>query len=155
MSKIIFTVEGQAAEANKWLTRDKRNDGKEFVLVKDGAPEWITSLCREAHDGAKMLPDDWRFEFIEDALTQLENGDEDVRDVDDAYPYTHSRLSWLASNLERPGMCDEAREEYGGDAPADILSYIAWGMQHEMRQVFDCVKAWLEEFVEELEEEHE
>lgn len=154
MSEIIFTLEGQASEANRWFTRDKRNDGKEFVKVKDGAPEWVTSLCRAAHNNANIWPNDWRYEFIEDALTALENGDEDCPDLDDKYPYTASRLQWLSSHLDRPGRCDEANEEYGGEVKG-ITDLIGLGMQHEMREVFDCVKAWLKKHIEELEEEHE
>jgi hypothetical protein len=58
-----------AAEANRFLVRD-------LLLPADGAPPWFTDVCRHAHGG--MMPDDWRYEFIQDALSAIEDGaDED------------------------------------------------------------------------------
>lgn len=58
-----------------------------------------------------------------------------------------SRLQWLSSHLGRPGRCDEANEDYEGETKG-ITDLIGLGMQHEMREVFDCVKAWLEKYIE-------
>ena len=38
----------------------------------------MSTVCRKAHDNAQMLPDDWRYEFIEqavDALAEHEDAD--------------------------------------------------------------------------------
>src|SRR5690606_30767281 len=94
-----------------------------ILVHKDEAPEWVKDLSRAAHDDGRILPDDWRFEFIGDALDLI--GDMgDVEDVDDirerfrewfgggAYVYTAEQLAWIASSGERPGYCDEAAEEF-------------------------------------------
>jgi hypothetical protein len=76
----------------------------------------------------------------------------DRLDLDTLYPYTADRLGWLASHLEGAGYCDEAAE--GGDGPPpDILAYVAWGMDRELREVFGLVRSKLEEIAEEPDDE--
>lgn len=145
------TIEQLAAEVNAALVRDKRADGKDYVKLADDSPDWMHDLCMSAH--GDMMPDDWRYEFIEDACCQLENGEDDARDIDEAYPYTADRLAWLSSRLDRVSYCDDAAEEYGCEG--SMTDRIAWGMFAEVREVFDLVKTFLEERIEELEEEAE
>ena len=74
----------------------------------------------------------------------VDGAGEDRLDLDALYPYTADRLAWLSSHLDRPGYCDEAAADAGGP-PADILALVAWGMDRELREVFDLVRAKLEE----------
>lgn len=129
-----ITVTELAQNANKYLYRD---GGK--VLCRDGAPEWVTDLCRKAH--GEFMPDDWRYEFTQDALTAFEE-ELDCPSVDDLYPYTADRLRWLSSNLNRPGYCDEAQKEYG--LTGGVLELIAAGMECELHEVCDLVHSALE-----------
>jgi hypothetical protein len=128
-----MTLSELARNASNFLTRDTTRD---IVLPTDSAPEWFTDLCRTAH--GTMLPDDWRYEFIDDALSAIADECEDMRDVDDSYPYTADRLAWLASNIERPGYCDEAAKEYGVKT-GDVLELVTLGMSAEMREVYELV----------------
>ena len=139
----MHTVQSIAAEANTFLYRDTLQDK---VLPQKDAPQWFTDLCHHAH--GDMPPDDWRYEFIQDALTVLaEDGEaEDPADVDEKYPYTRDRLDWLASRLDRMSYCDEAEGDYGPGK--DMEHRIALGMYHEMREVFFLVKNWLTEQAE-------
>jgi hypothetical protein len=133
-----------AAEASRFLRRDPHRD---FLLPADDAPGWFTDLCHHAHGG--MMPDDWRYELIQDALGAIADGaDEDRLDLDTLYPYTADRLAWLASHLDRAGYCDQAAEDAGGPA-ADILSFVAWGMDRELREVYELVRGRLEELADE------
>ena len=139
-----------AREANGYLRRDTARD---ILLPADDAPDWFTDLCHAAHGG--MMPDDWKYEFIQDALGAIEDGaDEDRLDLDGLYPYTADRLDWLASHLDRPGYCDEAAADAGGP-PAEILAMVAWGMDRELREVFDLVRSRLEEITEDDDADHE
>ncbi len=136
-------VQQLASEASRYLRRDRDRD---ILLPADHAPQWFTDLCHHAHAG--MMPDDWRYEFIQDALGAIEDGaDEDGIDLDGLYPYTADRLGWLASHLDRPGYCDEAAEDMGG-LPGEILTFVVWGMDRELREVFDLVRSKLEEVAE-------
>jgi hypothetical protein len=136
-------VQRLAAEANTYLHRDTARD---ILLPADGAPPWFTDLCHHAH--GSMMPDDWRYEFIQDALHALQDGaDEDRLDLDALYPYTADRLDWLASHLDRHGYCDEAADDMGGP-PGEILALVAWGMDRELREVFGLVRTKLEEIAE-------
>jgi hypothetical protein len=141
-------IQKLASEADGYLRRDTERD---ILLPADNAPQWFTDLCRHAH--GPFMPDDWRYEFIQDALGAIEDGaDEDRITVDDRYPYTADRLNWLASNLNRPGYCDEVAEELG-EAPMEILNFLAMGMQREMNEVYDLVREKLEEMAEASDDE--
>jgi hypothetical protein len=143
-------VQELAREANRYLRRDAARD---ILLPADDAPDWFTELCHHAH--GSMMPDDWRYEFIQDALGAIADGaDEDRIDLDGLYPYTADRLDWLASHLDRPGYCDEAVRDLGA-APADVLAFVAMGMDAELREVFALVLSRLEEIAEDQDAEVE
>lgn len=142
----VKTVFELAAEVNKYLVRDKRADDKQYVKLAAEAPEWMQELMHTAH--ADTMPDDWRYEFIEDAITLLENDDDEI-DIDSLYPYTHSRLAWLSSRLDRSRYCDEALEDYGGSI-SKIDDAIAMGMAREIEEVLSLVRTALEERENEL-----
>lgn len=151
---LLNTVAFSAAEANAWLTRIPRDGGRSAVVTTDGTPEWVTDLCRAAHaDGGELLfPDDWRYEFAQDALSALADGGEDAPDLDSVYPYTHDRLRWLASRADRYGHCDDAVEEFGDDS-GGVMGLIALGMARELDEVFQAVRAFLADRVEQLDAE--
>jgi hypothetical protein len=138
------TVQSVASEANTFLYRDTQQ-GK--VLPQKEAPQWFMDLCHHAH--GDMLPDDWRYEFIQDALNALENDgdDESGPRLDDLYPYTADRLNWLVSRLDRHGYCDEAAADMG-ESPKQILDFVALGMDRELREVSDLVRERLEEIAD-------
>jgi hypothetical protein len=135
--------------------------GEDYITtLKDDAPEWVRDLVRAAH--GDMLPDDWRYDAIRSALWVHIHNDES-HDLDemgtewaDGYGdvYTGARLKWLASNLNRPAYCDEAREE-GLSAGEDIVELIGAGQYMEAREVWGLVVTALEERAEELEDESE
>jgi hypothetical protein len=132
-----------AMNASQFLYRDKERD---LVLPVANAPQWFTDLCRTAH--SDFPPDDWRYEFIQDALYALSEDADAEPDLDSLYPYTKDRLNWLASNLNRSSYCDDYLEAFGGRIEStDHL--IAGGMTTELQEVFTLVRQWLEERAEE------
>ncbi len=146
-----MTVQALATEADGFLVQAKRTNGDKFWKFKDEAPEWCTDMAHEAH--GDMLPDDWKYEFVSDALSALsENEDEDeARDSLEIPVYYHEQHAWLASNLNRTGYVDEARSELGtSDQNTD--AQIAAGMWMEQREVFDLVLSFLQNKVEEEDE---
>lgn len=134
----MATISEMAKVANGFLIRTD----KDVVILKDDRPDWVQELCHSAH--GDMLPDDWRYEFIQDALNALEEDEDNEPDVDNLYPYNADRLDWLSSNLNRAGYCDEAMEEIGGEF-SGIFDTIAIGMQAELREVFALVRDALDE----------
>lgn len=154
-----ITIAQQAAACLTWFESGERisTDTKRNVrCLANGKPEVVQDLCREAHgDGdsaGPMLPDDWRYEFIEEALEAIA----EERDGEDAEPsiYNHELLAWLSSHGWRPGYCDEAAREFGdtegernGVPPGlrpDTMARIARGQWYEMRLVADRVRTLLE-----------
>lgn len=112
-------------------------------VAKDSAPEWVTELSHEAH-GEGMLPDDHCYQFLVDALDLLAEHD----DLDEASShveadiYTKDLLEWLASDLGRLELCDEAASEYGESETT--LDRISKGQLYERSQILQRVADFLE-----------
>ena len=102
-----------AKEALEWFTTDTRDNGEEFVKTKEGRPDWLENLIFTAH--GDMMPDDYRYKFILDALEIIANSDQEA-ELD--YPeieadiYTRDLTAWLHSRNDRICYLTEALEEY-------------------------------------------
>lgn len=133
----------KAKLARNGLTTKTRDDGTKFVCQKDDAPDWLNDLCRDAHND--MMPDDFVYSVIEDALDAIIDADGDAEDLFlEADSYTRDLLAWLSSNLKRVNYVDEAAEEYGGDASEGIVHLISAGQYHEKSQILANVVNSLE-----------
>lgn len=146
----MATVQQLAETASGYLRRDQAT-GR--VLPTDDAPEWFGQLCRTAH--GDMGPDDWRYGFLQDALVALsetKDTEEFQPDVDSLYPYTHDRLRWLSSRLDRTDYCDDYISTYGGSF-SSTDSLISGGMWAELSEVFGLVRSYLEDNAEEITEQ--
>ena len=167
-------IKAGATEAAKWFeiarraTGDTatgpREDGDEYVRIKDGAPSWVQDMVRHAHgasgDDFGMLPDDWRYRFIREAVdaisstlgeieTDAEGGSDEAADAldalshefaDDVPTYNAERIAWLGSHGSRPGYVDEAMEGYEREiGERGVLGIIALGIYAEREEVFGQV----------------
>ena len=146
------TVQELAREARAAFSKKTRDDGSEFWTHGLEAPEWVDELTMAAHGTGPggMLPDDYRYSFIVEALDALEEA-EDADEARDGYefePY-HSRLSdWLGSHGHRFEYCDDWAAEMG--QPEDTYHRIAGGHLQERLEVLNLVRASLEAHLETL-----
>lgn len=154
-----MTINELAADYSRRFEKAKRDDGSEYWRVKTTGEETeaLTALCHTAH--GDMLPDDWRYEFIVEALSALADHEdtEDARDSIEADIYTHELTSWLGSRADRDGYCDEAAEEFGvtdgnGRDFIGTVKLLQLGQWTEKREVFESVLSSLRQQVEALEE---
>ena len=141
----------KADEAYAYFEKATRTNGADYWRVKSGAPEWLKDLCFAAHDAGAMLPDDWRYAFIAEALAALSEEREDDIEAD---IYTGELSAWLASNVNRVAYVDDATEEYGGTF-LGIVEALQIGQLAEKREVLEQVKTYLEELDEDDDEEED
>lgn len=144
------SIQKLAAEVSAMFTLSTRNDGTSYHSFDHSTtPQWVKDLAFDAHDD--MAPDDWKFAFIVEALDALAET-EDPDDINlEADVYTHDLLRWLASNLNRPAICDEASAEYGTPGQ-DIVTVIQQGQAYEKSQVLASVRSALEAQIGELDD---
>ena len=167
-----MTIQELAQEWLDWFEVGKRDDGKTFFYLKDGAPEELHKMVRRVH--GDMLPDDYKYEYIVGALEAIADydgdeygyivgaleaiadydGDEDdieeLADELEADCYDSDLLDWLNSHSIRTWYVDKAVEEMGhGEG---VMNDIAMGQVEEKREVFFTV---LEDLRENLEEDDE
>lgn len=132
-----------------------REDGDEYVRVRDGSPEWVTELVRAGHqDGSDggMLPEDYRYRFVREAVDAIAEADDDadlyeigVEYADDLPDATHELTSWLGSMASRYGYVDESISENGVHTGEGVLDLIRRGMAAERSEVYDRVLGFLTE----------
>jgi len=142
-------IQKLAADAAKWFEVARRPDDSAFIRTKDDAPEWISEFVREAH-GTDMLPDDWRYQVIWNALEQIELAD----DPDEASAefadqqvdvYSADRIAWLASNINRAAYVDDARENFG--PTSSVIDDIGAGQYQEAGEIYGRVLWALEQII--------
>jgi hypothetical protein len=130
-----------------------RDNGNTYYCRKDGSPEWIQDLVFNAH--SDMMPDDYRYVFIHDALGIIQDYD----DEDDYFEaldnsvdtYTSAVTNWLGSRNDRYSYVDQAIEEYG---PFDsIITAISAGQSKEREEVFYSVLEFLKDLSDEEDDE--
>src|SRR5690606_28493130 len=126
-------------QAYRWFEVAQRLDNQHYVRVKEEAPEWVGDLVRAAHDNANILPDDWRYDRIYQALSYLADTDPDNWDAhefaDQAVDVnTADRLHWLGSHSRRAAYVDEAVDNMGW--PGSIYDAIAYGQFYEAQEIY-------------------
>jgi len=142
------TIQTLASEMSRSFQSAKRPNGEEFRKLNDDAPAWMTTVCRKAHDDGEMLPDDWRYHFIEqavDALAAHEESDE-ARDSLEPDVYTSELTGWLHSRNSRVYYLDEVKREYGNFKDAfQLLAAAQLQEKHEtFQQALDALQAELD-----------
>lgn len=155
MNERTKTIGDLARELSEAFTAGPRisDDTKRPIrTLRDGAPEWMHDVVRAAH--GDMLPDDWRYEMIENAAGALSDTDDedDAREIieNNVPVYNADLLRWLGSHGGRAGYCDDAADEYG---VRGIMNLIQLGFMVEAREVFESVLAALRERAEAADDE--
>jgi hypothetical protein len=143
-----------AKEALGWFITDTRDNGEEFVKTKEGRPDWLRNLIFTAHGG--MMPDDYRYKFIENSLQYIADQDEDADDLDcpeiEADSYTSELTKWLHSRNDRVCYLTEALEEY---EIKDGFQALQEAQLREREEVFYSVLNSLRELCEAQKDEEE
>jgi len=137
-----------AAEAYGFLEWGKRSDGSKYVCRKNGSPEWVTDLCRDAHGDS--FPDDWIYEQIANCLESILDNDceDDARDAAESAVdvYDTDLLDWAKG---RGWYVDDAIR----DGAEDLSSAIMMGQQTMIGEIFYAIVSFLTDMAEDLEEE--
>ena len=110
------TVADVARQARAAFSLETRADGSEYWTRNRCAPDWIAELCHTAP--GPMLPADYRYRFIVEALDALEEADDPDEAGNDFEfePYFSAVVDWLRSGGHagyRLDYCDQFVAEYG------------------------------------------
>lgn len=133
------TIQTLAAEMAAAFEQAERSNGDTFRKLKDDAPDWMSEVCRKAHDNGEMWADDWRYVFIEQAVDALAgHADADAaRDGLEPDAYTSQLTGWLDSRNSRVYYLGEVMEEYGSFK--DGIQLLAVAQLREKEEVFGQV----------------
>ena len=141
------TVQELAKVARCAFTLETRDDGSKYWTYGHCKPDWLYELVQEAHGGTGpegMMPEDYRYQFIVEALDALEEA-EDPDEARDGYEFEHRNYAlalWLGSHGHRFSYCDQWAEEYG--QPEDTYNLLAGGHLAERLEVLELVRGSLE-----------
>ena len=111
------TLQTLAAEMSRaFETAARPTSGEEFRKLKDDAPGMDDApYAARPTTTRDMLPDDWRYQFIEQAVDALAECEDARRARDRLEPdvYTSDLTGWLHSLNSRVYYLDEVTREYG------------------------------------------
>lgn len=159
-----MTLQELSKEVRAQFTLAKRDNGEEFwtreILKGTEYGDWITDLCHNAH--GEMLPDDWVYEFIVDALDAIEayDDEDEARDNLPEEYRTHRFIEYYASHGYRQAAADEILREalqytHRDSENLSLTTFMAQAMREEQEEVFSSVLQSLTDRLEEIEEEEE
>ncbi len=119
-------------------------------VTRNNCPQWIVDLCFAARDG--MFPDDYKYEYIIDALELIASQDNDACIEDllaeiEADCYNHQLLKWLASSNSRVEYVDRYFDEFVGERE-DLIKQISLGQWLEKTEVANIVLQTLRDIID-------
>ena len=141
-----MTLEQLATLAYNAIETATRPDGSTFLRFRerDDTPDWSHALAMAAHDDGNIMPDDYRYEYMHDALECIADGEMNpMLEPDDA---THDLTGWLHSSNNRLAYVDSAIQEMG--ATDQFATTLMHAQQAERQEVYYQVLAFLEEMTE-------
>jgi hypothetical protein len=133
----------------EWVRDSLKYDSEQKIWVQRlNAPRWVEDVIRAAHDGGKMPPDNYRYEFIAECLDYIieEMEDPDEPPEFEADVYTSDLMEWLSSRSDRTWYVDEAVRNFGkaDDLDQDIMR----GQVMEKEEVFHELMEALEDAID-------
>lgn len=136
------TVKELASELQQAFVTSKRNDGAEYVHLKDGSPDWMTEVIRDVH--GDKLPDDTVYSLISRCVDAIADGGDDPQEsLDDIEPatYTNDLTAWLHARNDHVYYLTEALEESEFKDGFALLSY---ALSIQIREIGGALLAALE-----------
>ena len=147
---MAHTIQHLAQQFAQAFTLKTNQDGTDVYVRKEQADDELDDLIHDAHDD--MLPDDFRYQFIVEALQALADHD----DTDDAQLsiepdiYNHELTAWLHSNASRTDYLTQVQQDCG--PIEDGFELLATAQLYEKYEVFHSVLASLERIAEDDDE---
>ena len=139
------TVSELAKEALEW-----------FGTINDGRPKWLPMWLTDLILAAQgdMMPDDYRYKFIEDALEIIAEADDNSLDCPEieADIYTSDLTKWLHSRNDRVYYLTEALETF---VMRDGFVALQFAQIIEKEEVYWSVLESLRELCKDQEDEEE
>ena len=138
-----MTIQEKAAQIRSTFVEKIRTDGTKYWSTESEEAE-IKELCHAAHDD--MMPDDWRYRFIVDALDLIAEADDVDGVTIEPDVYTADLTAWLASHNCRVDFLTRVLEECD---TTDGIEAIAMAQAFEREEVYFSVLSSIREMVEE------
>ena len=141
----IVTLARDVSRALVAGERDNTETGWSIRVLRDDAPEWMRDVVRAGH--GDMMPDDWRYEMIEevlDAIAELDDNADD-NEVSDAVAgiepsiHTSNLTRWLASHVARVGYVDEAQNDGLVSPSCGLVARLQMGQLAEYAEIGSAV----------------
>lgn len=138
-----MTIQEKAAQIRSTFVEKIRTDGTKYWSTESEEAE-IKELCYAAHDD--MMPDDWKYRFIVDALNLVAEADDVDGVTIEPDIYTADLTAWLASHNGRVDYLTRVLEECD---TTDGIEAIAMAQAFEREEVYFSVLSSIRAMVEE------
>jgi hypothetical protein len=145
-----MTIQELARSYTDLFVTGKRTNGNEYLFIKPfiktEAAENLKQLVHDAHND--MLPDDYKYQFIYEALEAISESDNPDEIQLESDVYNSDLLKWVSSHLTRASYVDEAVETWEYRSFFEALSA---GQYQEKNDVLAIVRYSLEKILKDEE----
>lgn len=129
----------------------KRISEEKYVFLRTDAPEELKEIMYKAHCG--MAPDDFKFETAYNIMCAIAHSNEkdilEEMNLDQFVGiYSCALATWLSSNIERFGYCDEAVSSGMVGQDATTEQRLQAGQYGEINEIFNVILGELDRIVD-------
>lgn len=140
-----MTIQELAKKYADWFETAVGKDDIDYLRLKK-RDENISNLIYAAHD--KMLPDDFKYRFIREALEIISESSE-IEDIQlEADIYNSDLLKWIGSDLHRGYYVDQAIDDMCDGTYPGFFESLRYGQYAEKMEVLHSVILSLEKILE-------
>ena len=138
--------ESIATKIIKTFKRVKKKDDTYYYTCTDKYKD----LVKEVHDDCNILPDDYKYQFIFDALDIISCGnynEDNYCEGIEADIYNDDLLKWISSARYRPYYVDEVIDEYGYPDEGGFFTLLSTAQYKEREEVFNRVFSYIDKIL--------
>jgi hypothetical protein len=139
-----MSIQELAKMLSSALVTGKRNDGKDFVHLKDKSPQWMTYIIQAVH--GDKLPDDTTYALIgkcADVIAEAESPADAIYEIEPDV-YTSDLTGWLHARVDQTDYVNEAIEEGFDKDVHTITDLLMMAQARQIQEVGNALISALE-----------
>ena len=136
-----MTIQELARQASDNLTWNERSNGGKYCFFKDGSPKWMKEMAYKAHKIDDVLPNDYIYSFISEALDVICDSDNPEEAIYEIEPdiYNSDLLLWVGSNLSFSCWVDGVLQEGLIGKECGLFNVLMQAQARHKQAIASCV----------------
>lgn len=150
----LSTIQELAKQCQSYMEQGQRTDKNcphpLYYYSKDTAPQWFKDLCYKAHKIDDILPNDYIYDYIKEAIDIIANNENPQDVIYEIEPdcMTFDLLQWVSNNLCFMTWADNVLKE--GFEPKSLSALLQMAQANHKQAIANNVLISLEEHLKHI-----